>query len=478
MKHCIKRTAGRMLAVLLCLSLTACGGGEGASSGAGAPGKNEPVQIAQALSSTAVEPERSVKAFQDIASFLARRIDTWEETFRCVELTEEDRTAVLEYVDLLIREFDYEIVGSYHFDPAAEDPFGGNFLSGWWEICLGLTSVDTGREEHGRQTDVPCDIDLYGKKGELHLRFTDLFHTEDYGYRPSTHTGDRFRELAGQRAAEGFLLEDGRYRNEGDGVLSVEAGTHDEEGYGEAVILLNGEELLYSSRAGMGMEVYSDYPRDDYQLVIRDFLPNAADEYVRITLPTTLTGGEVFTLSDGLGKRGDSPVWVVCAPGDGDTMYSSAAPSARTGIDACTVRILQWDGKECVVYVAVEGTYELDPIKLEVLAAVPDYEIRSQDVFREGQAVELKVGDTLDLEYEGSRILHPNYETFEWRITSGQGAAIDGSGDECTVTAVSPGEIIVKCVYSYGKDEPDVLTGALRNENHTRTKLYYIRVIP
>jgi len=476
-KHCIKRAAGRMLAVLLCLSLTACGGGSSLS-GSDTPGRDEPVFIAPALSTAAVEPERSVKAFQDIASFLARRIDTWEETFRCVELTEEDRTAVLEYVDLLIREFDYEIVGSYHFDPAAEDPFGGNFLSGWWEICLGLTSVDTGREEHGRQTDVPCDIDLYGKKGELHLRFTDLFHTEDYGYRHSAHTGDRFRELAGQRAAEGFLLENGRYRNEGDGVLSVEAGTYGEDGSGEAVILLNGEELLYSSEAYVGIEMYSELPRDNFRFLIWDFLPDAADECLEVTVPLTLTGGEVFTLSDGLGRHGDSPVWVACAPGDGDTMYSSAAPSARTGIDACTVRILQWDGNECVAYIAVEGTYELEPVKLEALVAVPDYERRYEDAFREDEAVELKVGDTLELEYEGSRILRPNYETFEWRITSGQGAAIDGSGDECTVTAVSPGEIIVKCVYSYGKDEPDVLTGALRNENHTRTKLYYIRVIP
>ena len=38
------------------------------------------------------------------------------------------------------------------------------------------------------------------------------------------------------------------------------------------------------------------------------------------------------------------------------------------------------------------------------------------------------------------------------------------------------GKIVIKCVYSYGKDEPDVLTGIPRNENHTKTKLYYILV--
>ena len=92
------------------------------------------------------------------------------------------------------------------------------------------------------------------------------------------------------------------------------------------------------------------------------------------------------------------------------------------------------------------------------------------------EAITLKVGDSLELKYDGPYVFMPNYETYEWNISSGQGVSISGAGDTCTVTAVSPGKIVIKCVYSYGKDEPDVLTGIPRNENHTKTKLYYILV--
>ena len=75
------------------------------------------------------------------------------------------------------------VVGVSHFDPTAGDPFDGCFLDGSWEVCLGLSTVDTGREMRGYVTDVSCDINLYSKKGELKMWFTDLFHTEDFGYR-------------------------------------------------------------------------------------------------------------------------------------------------------------------------------------------------------------------------------------------------------------------------------------------------------
>jgi len=455
--------------LVLCLSLCAC------TAQQEEPLQTEaapPVLIAGELDLAECEPERSTKTFQDIASFFGRRIDEWQETYRKVNLSADDRSAVLEYIDLLINEFGYEIVATSQFDYSADDPFCGYFTNGVWEVCLGLTTVDTGRELRGQKITEPCDIDLYYRKGALEVRFSDLFHTEDYGFRWSGGEENRFNELYGQRVLDAYYLKNGRYCNGSDGALSVEAGT-----YGEAMILINGKEVLYSTDAGIYAESYTGYACDDYMIKIQNFMDGVEKEYIEITVPKSLLGGEVYTLSDALAWMGDSPISIAAAFDDAGYALSYGIPKPRSATNACTLRVLQWDDAECVVYMSMDLVYELDPMTVEVLAAVPAYGSLREENFKENEAVTLKVGESLELKYIGPYVFMPNYETYEWKLVSGQGAAITGYGDTCTVTAVSPGQIVVKCVYSYGKDEPDVLTGIMRNENHTRAKLYYINVV-
>lgn len=468
-----RRLISFLLALVMCLSLCACGGSEGREETGGEEGGGA-VLISDALDPADCEPERSIKSFQDIASFLGRRIDDWQETYRELKITEEDGTAIVDYVRLLMDEFDYEIVASSNFDLDAEDPFNGALPTGTWEVLLGLSTVDTGRETKGRVNSDACgDIRLHcTSKGVMTLVFTDLFHTEDFGFRWSGSTGDRFNEVYGQRALDAYYLENGRYRNGSDGVLSVEAGTH-----GEAMILINGEKVLYTTDAGVGVERYAGYPCDDYSIGIYDFLDGTVEERIEVAIHKGLTGGEVYTLSDALGWLCASPIYVeYCKLGDTGGISSLTRPSGRSAMNACTVRVLQWDEVECVVYIAMDVVYELEPMTIEILAAMPAYGSLWGDSFKESEAITLKVGESLELNYDGPYVFMPNYETYEWRISSGQGVSIAGYGDSCTVTAVSPGQIIIKCVYSYGKDEPDVLTGISRNENHTKTKLYYIIV--
>lgn len=465
----MKKHPQSMLAILLAfllLFLTACGDP--------APTETaDPVIIAEALDPAACEPKRSIKNFQDIASFLGKRIDDWQETYRRIEMTEEDEPAIAGYIRLLLDEFDYEIVSSYNFDINAEDPFRGNLTDDRWEVLLGLRTVDTGRETAGRiTTDARGDIRLHcTEKSVLTVVFADLFHTEDFGFRWSGTHGDRFNEVYGQRALDAYYLENGRYYNGSDRALSVEAGTH-----GEAVIIVNGNEVLYSTDARVGNETYADYPCDDYRIGIYDFLDGVDAEYIQITVPKTLMGGEVYTLSDALAWMGNSPISVYAQLEGNGWASSYGYPTARNAMNACTLRVLQWNETECVVYLSMDITYELEPMTIEVLAAMPAYGSLWGETFKETEAITLKVGDSLELEYNGPYVFMPNYETYEWKISSGQGVSISGSGDSCTVTAVSPGQIIIKCVYSYGKDESDVLTGIPRNENHTKTKLYYINV--
>ena len=490
----MKRIAFLLAALCLLFSLCACGGKPAQSEHSALPSETQspepsgeptqepepasdpPVLIAAALEPADCEPERSVKTFQDIASFLGRRIDEWQETYRELKVTEVEGNAIVEYVRLLIDEFDYEIVGGSNFDLDAEDPFNGKYEKGSWEVLLALSTVDTGRETKGRiDSTISCDIRLHcDAKGKLTLVFTDLFHTEDYGCRWSGSEGDRFNEVYGQRALDAYYLENGRYRNGSDGVLSVEAGTH-----GEAIIVINGEEVLYSTDAGVGVETYADYPCDDYSIGIYDFLDGGESEQIRVSIHKALVGGEVYTLSDALGVRCASPIYVrSCRLGENGGVSSTMEPTGRSAMNACTVRVLQWDEVECVVYMAMDIVYELEPVTIEILAAMPAYGSLWGETFKESEAVTLKVGESLELNYDGPYVFMPNYETYEWRISSGQGASISGYGDTCTVTAVSAGEVIIKCVYSYGKDEPDVLTGIPRNENHTKTKIYYIKIVP
>ncbi|MBE6114498.1 MAG: hypothetical protein E7191_05395 [Erysipelotrichaceae bacterium] len=452
--------------VILLGMLSGCSGGGTSSK------QIEPELIAEALDMSSLEKEYTIKTFQDITSFFGRRFDTWNETYRNTKLVEGDQKAIIEYIDLLIHTFDYEIVDTYHFDPTASDPFNGTFLNGTWEVCLGLSSVDTGRETEGRLYDTPCDIDLYSKKGELKVWFTDLFHTEDYGYRCSTCEGDRFTEVFGQRVFDEFYMKEDRYYNSSDGALSVAAFTH-----GEAAILVNNEESLYTTDAVLGKEVYVDYENDDYLIIVKEFLDGVEDERIRITIPMTLQGGEVFTLSDALGNRGDSPIDVIYDPGEGSIIRSYEDPTARAAMNAFTLRVLKYDDVECVFYFAMDIVSELEPITIEGLVAVPMYGTITGNEFKKEEAITLKVGKSMKLEFDAPYVFMPNYETYEWKITSGQGVSINGNGDTSTVTAVSPGQVVIKCVYSYGTDEADVLTGIPRNEDHTKTKLYYIEVV-
>lgn len=435
----------------------------------------EPVLMAPRLDPASSEPKRSPKSFQDIASFFGTRIDDWKETYRELKVTEEDGTAIAEYVRLLIDEFDYEIVAASNFDIDAEDPFNGTLGKGAFEVLLGLSTVDTGRETKGRiNSDAQCDIRLHcTAKGVMTLVFADLFHTEDFGYRWSGSKGDRFNEVYGDRALDAYYLGNGRYYNGSDGALSVEAGTH-----GEAMILINGEKVLYSTKAAVGVEMYADYPCDDYSIGIYDFLDGATEECVEVAIHKSLNGGEVYTLSDALGWLCASPIYVeYCRLGDTGGVSSLTRPTGRSAMNACTVRVLKWDEVECVVYISMDIVYELEPVTVEILAAMPAYGSLHGESFKAEEAIALKVGDSLKLEYVAPYAFMANYETYEWRISSGQGVSISGYGDSCTVTAISPGEIVIKCVYSYGKDEPDVLTGISRNENHTKTKIYYIKVV-
>ena len=53
-----------------------------------------------------------------------------------------------------------------------------------------------------------------------------------------------------------------------------------------------------------------------------------------------------------------------------------------------------------------------------------------------------------------------------------RGRGQGGVGNDCRVIGVRPGVAVVRMVYEFTKEEPDVLTGALRDNRHSRTEEY------
>jgi len=484
-----KRFLTSLIAALLIACLTACTHTTGSSSGGHKDkdnsdlfgdffgGTSSPAQsdniIADKLDTDAIMPERSIKSFQDIAPFLGDRLDSWQPTYRETEVTEASRTAINEYVALLVDEFNYEIVSQTRYDFSADGPVASDLADETWEVCLALSGIDTGRETAGRiDTSARCDIRLHCNRGTLTMVFSDLFHTEDFGFRSSGSKDNRFNEIYGKRVADAYLLKDGRYVNASDGVLSVEAGT-----LGEATILINGETIYHSPDAAIHNEAYVDYPCDDYEIEIYDFMEGVDSEKIEISVPKSLLGGEVYTLSYALNFRGDSPISVYARLADVGGVASWSYPNARSAVNALTFRVLQWNDTECIVYLSMDITYELEDMSVEVLAAMPAYGSSTETIFKEDEAIILKAGEKTELKYNPPYVFMPNYETYEWKIVSGQGISIAGMSDTCKIEAFAAGDVIIRCVYSYGEDEPDVLTGIPRNENHTKSKTYYIRIV-
>lgn len=320
-------------------------------------------------------------------------------------------------------------------------------------------------------------VDIYCDDGELKIWFTDLFHTEDFGHRWSGHKGDHFRELFGAIASDAFYLKNNRYYSEENPSLAVDSNIRITDGHnsysGAATVLINGKP--HDATAF----IWFDAKYDGYVICVDKFLSSYSQEEILIVLPTATTVGAVFRLSDCMGvdivSKTGSPAGIMYT--FEDYVYHSGAGSS---VDAATIRVLQWDNTalgDSVVYAALDTVHELEPMTIEILVSAPanSPETEKSNSFKDSIATTLKVGERAEIEYD-YYVSMPNYETYNWYIVEGDCVSIDSLRDHCTVTARYPGKAIVKCSYNYGKDEPNVLTGHMENENHVKSKLYYFIV--
>ena len=138
---------------------------------------------------------------------------------------------------------------------------------------------------------------------------------------------------------------------------------------------------------------------------------------------------------------------------------------------ALTVRLMYYEpGGDAVYYVYAE-LQDKEPNVVEALVAV-DMSASSGGSFE--NATRLSVGDTFTLNYS-DEVFGSNYHVYEWAVTDGEGnVVIEWTGSRCCVKAVEKGIATITVTYSYTEEEPDVLTGIMRDAQKTRSRSYNI----
>ena len=125
---------------------------------------------------------------------------------------------------------------------------------------------------------------------------------------------------------------------------------------------------------------------------------------------------------------------------------------------------------EAVYYIYAE--FDTSPYTLEALVAV---ELGATAETADG-VYTLSPGGTATITCPTE--FGTNYQLFSWEVVEGTGnVTLSGTTSQtCTIQAVQSGTALVRATYTYGVDEPDVLTGIPRNVERQNTYTYRIEI--
>ncbi len=405
-----KKLTALLLAVLLCVSLTACG--EKTRAELAEPLSNG--KIAEELDPASVETIIDRKTIPDMGLFFGRRGSTEEAEegsttgWQHVVLQDASEVSILlEYFDLLQNEFGFEMVDSYHADWELENPFDSYLMSGYWSVAFVSTRMDAGLELEDFGNDTPCDLYIYGAKGKVNLCYSSLFNIVDAGHRHSGYEGDEINALYGARVLEAYQSKGGNYFNKGDKKLKVEAVVReyydwDEyEAYtGSAAVILNDGE----TRTGTA-SIDKNSSGHHYYFTVDDIVGGAEGQKIHLRLPAdAVVEGAVFRLCDFLSghqREEEKKLYVLYyTPSYADEeIYANFNTSLRGCMEACTVRVLHWDPsgvEDCVIYISMKMFHDADPVEVECLIAAPvnDEELMKKEQVKKEEAAKKKASSS------------------------------------------------------------------------------------
>lgn len=393
----LKKLTALLLVTILCLSLCACG--EKTRAELAEPLPNG--KIAEELDPASVVTEIDRKTIPDMGLFFGRRSSTKEAEegdqagYQDVILKDASEVSILlEYFDLLQTEFGFEMVDSYHADWSLVNPFDYYLMDGYWSVAFASTKMDAGLElESVFGDDVPCDITIYGDDGEVNLCYSSLFNIADTGHRHSGYEGDEVNALWGERALESYQSKGGYYYNKGDKALKVEAAVREPYEWGDyeacagsaAVIVNGGETCIGAVQIGRASGAHH------YYLNVMDIVGGAEGQKIHLRLPAdVIAEGAVFRLCDFLSghqREEEKELYVLrYTPSYADNnVEANYNTSLRACMEACTVRILNWDpsgAEDCVIYISMKMVHDADPVEVECLIAAP---VNDEDLLEKAQ---------------------------------------------------------------------------------------------
>ena len=377
-----------------------------------------------------------------------------------------DKAVLAEYVQTICG-------GGYNLELTAQydQAFSSNFFS--WGIDY------TGSGDVNAQTDVvflddtQANICVYGiiDGNDLEATFWIPQDMEmvDLGLRYGG--GSETVSLAGESALAGlYKLSDGSFETT-DGRLSVKPG--------QATVLRDGSPCTTEATFNRDSQLNRD------ELWVRNFY---RDETLFFCAPENrLETGDVYTLKDltqeagwinsmaGVLNSADSFTdynWTLFFGAGHDGDFITPLLSDLNEFKDLTVRVMYWnEGVEAVYY--IYAAFDSSPHTVEALCAV--------DLSGGGSDEDGGSGDYLMYTGESLQITCPtkfdtNYELFRWEVVAGSSlASLSGSTSEtCTIQANQAGTVRIRVRYTYGVEEPDVLTGIDRNVDRTDTHEYTV----
>lgn len=500
------RATAFLTALILCLTLAACGTPAADNSDPSAPAATEPsaedvpsskpspepaVLIADTLDPADYAIKQDEYTIPCLYAFSGGEIASYAERIKNGELRVslyiyQNTELFFEYLDLLINEFGFVVTDSTLVD------FEAGTLSGNWAITLDSTRVRADKMVGGDlPLYTPAHIKFSGMHGQMEV--SPAFMIRDTGHRWSGAEPDTNAVVTGKRSHDAFYSQGGQIYNESDGLLSVPVndltayemkdGQDIYTGYeGMATVIIDGSEAV-TVPARIELDEYSvgwteSYPR--YELRIADLLPDIYDEELELRLPTYVREGQAFTLAD-FYSNSNSSRSNYYSFGSSFTFINDYGVEDGFGSPPGGVRVLKWDKTgetNSVLYIHLvlmdEGVQMRD---LEILVSAPVNDPEYLELTGGKERYTLAVGETMTLEMDGRYVFSPNYDTYDWVVAAGNAVEIvSTAGDSCVIRAASPGVARVKCTRQYGTDEEDVLTGISRNDNHVETESYTITV--
>lgn len=203
----------------------------------------------------------------------------------------------------------------------------------------------------------------------------------------------------------------------------------------------------YYRNEGIFMETPGNYLMQNDLLQLRDFARRQPIDSAKGGLDGTQYDRPAFAMAHGSS-------WI--GPGINQTDYISVS-----------MRVMYLDRSGDAVYYFYASFRDGEPREVEVLCVVSTEGSGEMD-----NVTYLEIGDNLTLTYNGPD--SESYQTYDWEVISGgENVVIESGGNKCKIKAVDAGGVTIRVTYSYTVEEPDVLTGILRNAPHSATQDYH-----